>query len=48
LPTAGADATFSLHAAQFVVFGLVALMAFRHLAGLTHERRVTLAIDAAA
>jgi membrane protease YdiL (CAAX protease family) len=35
----GADLTFWLHAIQTIVFGFLALLAFRHLATLTVERR---------
>jgi membrane protease YdiL (CAAX protease family) len=41
----GADLTFWLHAIQTIVFGLLALVAFRHLAELTVERRPVVAFN---
>jgi membrane protease YdiL (CAAX protease family) len=41
----GADLTFWLHAIQTIVFGLLALVAFRHLAELTVERRAMVAFN---
>jgi membrane protease YdiL (CAAX protease family) len=41
----GADLTFWLHAIQTIVFGLLALVAFRHLAELTVERRAVVAFN---
>jgi len=50
LPAAdgGADAMFWLHVGQFVVFGLVALLAFRRLAALKNDRPGTVANHAVA
>jgi membrane protease YdiL (CAAX protease family) len=41
----GADLTFWLHATQTIVFGFLALVAFRHLAELTVERRAVVAFS---
>ena len=41
----GADLTFWLHAIQTIVFGFLALVAFRHLAELTVERRAVVAFN---
>jgi hypothetical protein len=41
----GADLTFWLHAVQTIVFGFLALVAFRHLAELTVERRAMVAFN---
>jgi membrane protease YdiL (CAAX protease family) len=41
----GADLMFWLHAIQTIVFGFLALVAFRHLAELTVERRAVVAFN---
>lgn len=44
-PAGGADLMFWLHAVQTIVFGFLALVAFRHLAELTVERGAVVAFN---